>query len=243
MKLRQKIRRAALITAFALLPVTLYYFSPFLSIQGAAAGVAAGIVLVFAGLFVASLFLGRAFCGWACPMGGLQELTFRLRGRPVARQRIRWIKYLVWGPWFLLLVYFILRAGGFRRAEFTYMTWHGISVTDLQGAITLAAVVLVFFVPAVAVGKRASCHTLCWIAPFMIAGRSVRNLFAWPSLRLAARAEACRQCGTCSRACPMSIDVQQNVQAGRLETTDCILCGSCADGCPSDVIRLTWRSR
>ena len=41
----------------------------------------------------------------------------------------------------------------------------------------------------------------------------------------------------------MSIDVQQNVQAGRLETTDCILCGSCADGCPSKSIRLTWRSR
>lgn len=87
-KTRQKIRRGLLIASLLLLPVTLYYFSPALSLQGATAGVASGSVLVFAGLFVSALFLGRAFCGWACPMGGLQELTARLRGRPVARRRL-----------------------------------------------------------------------------------------------------------------------------------------------------------
>jgi len=239
-KTRQKIRRGLLIASLLLLPVTLYYFSPALCLQGATAGVASGSVLVFAGLFVSALFLGRAFCGWACPMGGLQELTTRLRGRPVARRRIRWVKYLIWGPWFLLLVYFTLRAGGLRRAAFAYQTWYGISVVDLQGLIILLAVAAVFFVPALLVGRRASCHTLCWIAPFLIAGRSVRNFLAWPALRLAARPRACRHCGSCTRACPMSIDVQESVQAGGLETTDCILCGSCADACPQRVIRFSF---
>ena len=38
----------------------------------------------------------------------------------------------------------------------------------------------------------------------------------------------------------MSIDVQESVQAGGLETTDCILCGSCADACPQGVIRFSF---
>ena len=173
-------------------------------------------------------------------MGGLQELTARLRGRPVARRRIRWIKYLVWGPWFLLLVYLTLQAGGFRRAEPGYQTWHGISVVNLQGLVVLLTVAAVFFLPAALVGRRASCHTLCWIAPFLIAGRSVRNFLAWPALRLAARPQACRRCGSCTGACPMSIDFQEGLQAGGLETTDCILCGSCADACPSGAIRLRF---
>jgi len=240
-KIRQKVRRGLLTASLLLLPVTLYYFSPALSLQGAAAGVATGSVLVFAVLFLSALFLGRAFCGWACPLGGLQEHTARLQGRPVARRRIRWIKYLVWGPWFLMLVYLILQAGGFRRAQFSYQTWHGISVADPQGLVILLAVAALFFLPAVLVGRRASCHTLCWVAPFLIAGRAVRNFLAWPALRLSGRAQACRRCGSCTGACPMSIDVQESLRAGGLETTDCILCGSCADACPSGALRLVFR--
>jgi hypothetical protein len=92
-----------------------------------------------------------------------------------------------------------------RRAAFAYQTWHGISVVDLQGLIILLAVATVFFVPALLVGRRASCHTLCWIAPFLIAGRSVRNFLAWPALRLAARPRACRRCGGCTHACPQGV--------------------------------------
>jgi polyferredoxin len=239
-KTRQKIRRILLTAAFILLPVTLYYFSPALSLQGAAAGVAAGSVLVFAGLFLSSLFAGRLFCGWACPMGGLQELTFRLRGRRVRRHRIRWIKYLIWGPWLLLLVFFILQAGGLHRAEFPYMTWHGISVTDLQGLIILLVVAGIFLLLAVTIGRRAGCHALCWIAPFMVVGRSIRNLLAWPALRLKAEQRRCTRCGSCTQACPMSIEVTELVQAGSLETQDCILCGTCADTCPRGVIRYTF---
>jgi ferredoxin-type protein NapH len=240
MKTRQKTRRGLLIAAFILLPVTLYYFSPALSLQGAASGVASGSVLVFAGLLVSALLVGRLFCGWACPMGGLQELTFRLRGRAVRRKRIRWIKYLVWGPWLLLLAFLVLRAGGYRRAEFPYMTWHGVSVADLQGLITLLVVAGIFFILALGIGRRAGCHVLCWIAPFMVLGRSLRNLAAWPALRLKAERERCTQCRSCAQACPMSIEVTDLVQAGRLETQDCILCGTCVDTCPKGVIRYSF---
>ncbi len=107
----------------------------------------------------------------------------------------------------------------------------------------LLSVAALFFLPALLVGRRAGCHTLCWVAPFLIAGRAARNFLGWTALRLAGRPEACRHCGSCTAACPMSIEVQENLQAGGLESTDCILCASCVDACPSAALRLDFGRR
>ena len=81
------------------------------------------------------------------------------------------------------------------------------------------------------VGRRAACHTICWMAPFMIIGRWIRNRFGWPSLQLKVKTQDCTNCMTCSRYCPMSLDVNGMVQTGKMENTECILCGSCVDHC------------
>jgi ferredoxin-type protein NapH len=242
MTTRQKIRRAAIIVAFALFPVTLYYFSPVLSLQAMSIGLVSGSLVVFGGLFVVSLFFGRVFCGWACPGAGLQEIVALVRGTPGKRTRINWIKWLVWGPWAGTLLFLALRAGGVRAIDLTFMTHRGMSVTDLPGVIALAMVLLVFLVPAFAVGRRAACHTICWMAPFMILGRKVRNTLGWPALRLALGDNPCRRCGSCTRACPMSIEVEALVQKGKMECADCILCGSCVDSCPGKVIGFSLSS-
>ena len=92
MKTRQKVRRVLIIAMFGLLPITLYYFSPVLSLSAASSGIISGSIIVFALLFVASLFLGRLFCGWVCPAGGAQEIVLLFRRRAVNRKRIGWIK-------------------------------------------------------------------------------------------------------------------------------------------------------
>lgn len=231
-----------MIAAVTLFPVTLYYFSPVLSLQGLASGIVAGSIVVFALLFLSSLFLGRAFCAWVCPAGGVQEAVRGFKGRAVNRRRINWVKWVIWGPWVLVLVFATIRAGGVRSFDLTYQTWHGVSAASMPGLIALISVSGLFAALALLVGKRAGCHTICWMAPFMIMGRKVRNLLAWPSLRLSAQSESCRGCGTCGKHCPMSIDVQAMVQAGSMESSDCILCASCADACPQDTIRLTFSS-
>jgi ferredoxin-type protein NapH len=240
MKTRQKVRRVLIIAMFALLPITLYYFSPVLSISAASSGIISGSIIVFALLFISSLFLGRLFCGWVCPAGGAQEIILLFRRKAVNRRRIRWVKWLIWAPWIVMLVFFILQAGGVKGIDLFYQTRHGISVTDMPGLIAYVSVVAVFFVLAVTVGRRAGCHVICWMAPFMMIGRSIRNAFGWPSLRLVGNREGCEGCGKCSRECPMSIDVKERVQQGRLETRDCILCGSCVDTCPRQVIRYSF---
>jgi polyferredoxin len=100
-------------------------------------------------------------------------------------------------------------------------------------------VVGLFLVLAVAVGRRAGCHTVCWMAQFMILGRKIRNLLRWPALRLVAEPGKCSDCLTCTRGCPMSPDVHEMVKRADMEDSEYTLCGSCVDGCSKDAIRFS----
>lgn len=243
---RQGIRRTLLLLSFIAFPVTMNYFSPYLIVDSGFRGIANGSAIVFATMFAGSLVFGRLWCGWACPAAGLQEPLLRVNGRRVGR-RADIVKWLIWIPWIALVVLAVVRAGGYHSVEPFFGTVGGISVAgDAERPVIAAfviyfAVVLLFFGLALALGRRGGCHSVCWMAPFMIAGRSARNaLGAWPSLRLVADSSACKQCGTCTRDCPMSIDVQQLVASGSMEHSECVLCGTCADGCPSKVIRYSF---
>lgn len=92
------------------------------------------------------------------------------------------------------------------------------------------------------IGRRALCHYACWMAPFLILGRKVRNLFHWPALYLREEKDKCADCKRCTRACLMSLDVNGMVQSGKMEQSECILCATCIDTCPNDVIRYSFSS-
>ena len=160
--------------------------------------------------------------------------------RKVKGKRIDWIKYAVWGPWIGLVIFLAIKAGGYKRLEPLFMMENGISVSEPANFITFFLVLLVFLVPVFAVGRRAVCHTICWIAPFMIFGRKLRNTLRWPSLRLKSEKDKCVNCKKCTESCPMSIDVNELVQSQNIENTECVLCGTCADVCKQSAIRLSF---
>ncbi len=225
---------------FLSFPVVMNYFSPVLIAMGAAAGIVNGSFLVFGFLFVAALFLGRGFCGWVCPVGGLQEACFMVRDSPVNGRKTNWIKYVVWVPWIGLIIFLAVRGGGFTKISPLFMVETGISVSEPSAYIIFFLILLIFVVQAFSVGRRAFCHTLCWIAPFMIIGRKLRNLAAWPSLRLKTQEEKCVDCKRCTKNCPMSLDVNGLVHARTMENTECMLCGTCVDVCPNNVISFSF---
>ena len=238
---RQRVRKGLLLGALLLFPVVMNYLSPYVIIDGASQGIVNGSLIVFGGLFVSALFFGRLWCGWACPGGGLEEALFAVNDRPLRTPRLRWVKWAIWAPWVGIIAWAAISAGGYHRVDVFHLTEGGISLLHPYSYIVYYAVVLLFTVPALSLGRRAACRGLCWMAPFMIAGRALRNRFRWPALRLQADAARCTGCGTCTRACPMSLPVQELVQAGGMEHSECILCGSCVDGCPSSAIRYTFR--
>lgn len=240
---RQKTRKTLIIVSFILMPVTFYYLSPALIIQGASEGVITGSFIVFGLLFLSSLLFGRAFCGWVCPAGGGQEACFAIRGKRAPGGRLNWIKYFIWAPWLGLIVAMFLKAGGVKKVDPLYQTWHGISTAEMPAVIALVVVLVVILGIALATGKRGFCHYGCWMAPFMIIGRKLRNAGGWKSLQLVPEHAKCTDCKKCEKVCPMSLEVNAMVARENMEDSECILCGMCVDNCPRQAIALSFTTR
>jgi ferredoxin-type protein NapH len=239
---RQRVRKALIVTSFLLFPVTFYYLSPVLVIQGSSEGIIVGSLILFFLMFLFSLFLGRAYCGWICPAGGMQELCFKLRDKRAKGGKLNWIKYFIWVPWLGAIAAAAVSAGGYSKVDPFYQTYYGISVAGIQSLFVLAIVLLVIFILAMTFGKRAFCHYGCWMAPFMIVGRKLRNTFRWASLALEPDEDKCIDCKKCSKVCPMSLDVNTMVREANMENSECILCGMCVDNCPEGVISYTFKA-
>lgn len=237
---RQKLRRLLLLLSFLLFPITLFYFSPYLIIQGGAAGIISGSFLTFAGLFLFSLIFGRAFCGWLCPAGGLQECCFAVTDKPIRNRKINWLKYGIWIIWLLGIFAAFLSAGGIHSIDFFYMTDHGISASSLPGLMTYFGIVALITILALTLGKRGMCHSICWMAPFMVLGTKLKDRLHLPSLHLKPATEKCVHCSLCTKKCPMGLEVHTMAAAGNMKNSECILCGECADGCPKKAIALTF---
>lgn len=243
---RQSVRKTILIVSFLLFPITMNYLSPYVIIDGTSQGVVNGSLVVFGLLFLTALIFGRAWCGWICPAGGLGEICFSANDRRVTPRRLDWIKWAIWIPWLGVIAASAWTAGGYQRVNLLLDTQNGISVAGapdrpiLFAYIIYYGVIALFMGLSLALGRRGGCHSLCWMAPFMILGRKLRNTAGWPALRLNAVPDLCADCKTCTSHCPMSLDVNGMVRVGRMENDECILCGTCVDGCPKHAIRYAF---
>ncbi|HEX7714496.1 MAG TPA: 4Fe-4S dicluster domain-containing protein [Bacillota bacterium] len=238
---RQSMRKTLILISFFLFPVTIYYLSPALPIEGAFQGIASGSLVLFALLFLSSLICGRAFCGWVCPAAGLQEACFGIQNKRVVRGY--WVKYLIWGCWMAVLILAVISAKGIHALDPFFATDHGISIAEPSNYIIYYSVIALIFIPALGIGKRSFCHSICWMAPFMVLGMKIRNWIQWPALHLETNPERCSHCQRCTRECPMSLEVETMAKDGTIANSECILCGNCVDTCPKMAIHYAWMKK
>lgn len=242
--MRQKVRRALLLVSLILFPITIYYFSPYLIIMGASEHVINGSFIVFTIMFIASMFLGRVWCGWLCPAGGLQECVARINNKPPKQGKREIIKYVIWIIWMItIVVTFILAKSDVTINPF-YMTDHGISVSCIYDYVIYYGVIFLLIVPCMIHGRRVACHYICWMAPFMVIGSTIGRWLHLPQLHIEAETDKCIGCGKCNMACPKGLDVRKMVSEGaNSRCTECMQCGACVDECPKKVLkyRMTWK--
>ena len=234
--MRQSIRKTILYLSLFLFPITMNFLSPYVSIDGAMAGVLSGSMLVFIALFLSGLFLGRAWCGWVCPAAGVAELSLGVNPKPVNRKRLRIVRYSIFAVWFSVIVLGFVLAGGVMGIDPLRMTERGISVDEPVKYIIYYFVLLLIFVLDVAIGRRGACHSICWMSPFLTAGMWLGRKLRLPQLQIKAKTEACIDCKKCTQKCPMSIDVNTEVKQGAVRSYDCVLCGECVGVCPKGVL-------
>ncbi len=234
---RQKLRKLLLIISMLLFPITLYYFSPALIINGALNGIINGSFIVFLLMFLLAIPCGRLFCGYLCPAGGLQECAFVVNDNYPKQGWKNCIKYVIWIVWIAVVAACYFYRGEVIAIDFFFETTEGISVTNVQSYIIYYGIILLVFVPAILFGKRIFCHYFCWMAPFMVLGTKLRRVLHLPGLHIKVKNQsACIACGKCDRECPMGVKVTATVAEGHVRSMECIQCGACVDGCPKGVL-------
>ncbi|MFC1933406.1 4Fe-4S binding protein [Chloroflexota bacterium] len=210
-------------------------------IEGSAQGIVTFSFFFWSLFTLTALIFGRAACGYICPLGAIQETKDRMAPKKLARIKyLRVLKCILAIVWVGAIVYAAISAGGYKIVNLLYNTESGVSVDSAQGWFTYFAIVIVVLLPVFFIGKRGFCHYFCPWGVLNIAGTRIKNFFRWPSLNLKADSEKCKQCQTCDKNCPMSLEVSKAVQSGSMDNTECILCSTCVDNCPNGVIKYSW---
>ncbi|MBN1666645.1 MAG: 4Fe-4S binding protein [Anaerolineales bacterium] len=193
---------------------------------------------VFSGVLAVSLVAGRAFCGWMCPLGAVQEglakLVRRLGGekRPIRGKPSKTSFPRQLPPWadrpLRYLKYVILAVIVFASASTIYPPLHAIcparAVFGFKlGTVLLWGVLLAFIATSLLV-ERFSCKYLCPLGATL----AIFNKIA--PVRLRVGSDACNHCGRCDIECSMGIqDVPDH-----LDDLECIRCLECLETCSRD---------
>lgn len=236
----QKIRKPIVISTailFHLLLIFHLFFSPVIIVSAAYKSIINASFIIYALIFILSLFFGRAYCSWFCPGCGIQEILSMIIKKKSSNSNALYLKYFIFTFWFgAIVIGYIIN--GIHMVDLSY----GMTDISLERKIILTIGAIILIVPLTAIfGQYASCKYICWAAPLMIIGTKIRDLLHLNGLHLKAEVSKCNNCTVCSKKCPMNLDVMSNINKGQLYNTECILCGNCIDHCKQKAIRFSFK--
>jgi len=228
-------------------------------------GMVLPLLMSFVSFFAFFFVIGKAFCGWVCPLGTLQEVIGRLGRRfgiglrrfeqddlgPVNRVRpVKWL--LLLGLVFLLPLLTGLGVTPHSLGNpYCDICPSRVAMTLLTGNTEQLALRLgdnmSFGLGAIAnmligftlIGALAVRQPFCRVCPMLAFNAVFQRL---SPMRLSKTMhENCTKCGICTDACPLDIPEIAKKEGHKAYSEDCTLCGRCAEYCPQDgIIKLKW---
>ena len=196
----------------------------------------AGLIF-FGATILSTLVLGRWFCGWACHVVALQDLSRALllkigiRPRPLRSRYMALIPFV--GAAYMFLWPLIFRIwNGFslsvQSVEMTRENFWATFTTSLPVALFtffIAGFVCVYFL-----GAKGFCTYACpYGAVFNLAERVAPG-------RIRVN-DDCVQCGHCTLRCTSNVDVSREVHDyGMVVDAGCMKCMDCVSVCPEDAL-------
>lgn len=194
-------------------------------------------------IFAVSAWLGRAWCGWACPQTVYMELLFRplerwLEGGRNAQLKLdreganwrRCVRHVVFAVLAVALAnVFLSYFVGVERL-FTWMTTSPFA--HPTGFLSVALTSALIFADFSHVREQ-MCTVMCPYAKLqsvLLDGRSLVVGYDRARGEPRGRGEGrgdCVDCGACVVACPTGIDIRDGLQL------ECVACAQCVDACDS----------
>jgi len=188
-------------------------------------------------ILLSALVLGRAFCGWLCPLGLILDLNDWARRR-VQRHRNtrlgpRALKY--WVLLFVILLAAFAALPVFQMiSPINYVVWLAVFACD-SGAmsIVLGGLPLLLLMAVDWISPRLWCRSLCPLGAFY----SIIGRFGFWRIRIQPTSTSPMLCGLCSRECSMGIKVMElfvHDDHNTVRDPECTRCGDCVDICPQE---------
>jgi polyferredoxin len=174
---------------------------------------------------------GRIACGWTCPFGFLQDLLYKVK--LPKRQIPGWldngkylvlvilvfiIPYLTLEPWFTKLC-----PMGTLEAGIPLVVLNPALRPSLGWFFVLKIAILLFFLVWMMVAARPFCRTTCPLGAIY----SLFNSVSYFRLRLDEK--KCNHCNTCTRECPVSLNLD-GIKKNSRECVRCLRCTVCSQG-------------
>jgi formate hydrogenlyase subunit 6/NADH:ubiquinone oxidoreductase subunit I len=215
------------------------------------------LVFTLLSFFLMFIVLNKAFCGWICPLGTVQELIYKA-GRRLGfdmkrlenggEKKVRPVKWLV----LVLLVFTLPLLAGLGVAPHSAgdafcQVCPSRIITTLATADTEQLAVktsswdtisfgiirdmLAGFILIAALAVR---QPFCRICPMLALHAAFRKLS--PTRLTKRQHDRCEKCGICTKACPMDIPEIWKEHGAKAFNEDCTLCGRCVEFCPDDNI-------
>jgi len=215
----------------------------------------------FALFAVLVALLGKAWCGWICPFGLLQDWLTALRKKlgwreshlmPQTMIRLGRLRYAILA---CLSVVPILVTAGLLHPDF-YLPFCNIcpakaimplfagdtkylSLDITNTVTTVFSASLLVISGAMLVGMFFKDRFFCLFCPLLALIHLLKPLTA---LRLVKAPQLCRGCSTCRRVCPMDIEeVYREKEKRDVQTEACLNCSRCVENCMTDrALGLRW---
>ena len=195
----------------------------------------AGLIF-FAITILSTLILGRWFCGWACHLVALQDLSrallirVGLRPRPLRSRWMALMPIVAAGYMFLWPVIYRLWIGDPFEVTGVELTREGFWDTFPAWWPALFTFVLCGFVAVYFLGAKGFCTYACpYGAVFGLADRLSPG-----RIRVT---EDCVQCGHCTATCTSNVDISREVHDyGMVVDPGCMKCMDCVSVCPENAL-------
>ena len=192
--------------------------------------VAASSVVLLAVVLVTAFVFRRAFCGYICPLGAVQEfagklgnLIFRGKRPEMPAWLDRPARFLKYGVLVFFAVWSWQAASLVLRPYDPWVAWMHLTSSELLAEFAVGLAVLVVSVIGSVVYDRFFRKYLCPMGGFLGA-ISRASIF-----KVRRAADTCTNCKACDKACPVNVKVSE---VAVVNDAECINCNECVNVCP-----------